>query len=716
MFLAGGGEQLSAPIISKNDKTVSWTAVDNASGYEVTVNGGTPIAVEGTKYVLTETAAGDYKITVKALGDGKKFLDSEQSNEVTITVTAAVVIPTKTTLAAPVLTSDGVEITWSAVEHATGYEVYVDGELAVTQQDLAFTLSVADVGDYQITVKAVSTDANYLTSAASNAVTVTIEPSKLLAPVVTAQDNVFTWQAINHAASYQVYVDGVKQGEPVTETTFTLNATEFKTYSVTVKALSSDKNFVESNFSAAVAYTKEKQPVEAPILKAVSQQGKLAKTITWDNTAGASAYEVYVNGELAETVEFDAEKETYAFVVEGEAGEYEIYVKAITADETTSLDAVSKITTVTIEAPTDLTKAVYVYNKALEERLSRYILGIADEFNKNSLQQSYKDTLNNHIDNYLCNMSAPADTTNSIYRKNAWQLEVVTGYDTTKSWVKSDYPIYRIKLTSGMYLSVAKNNLIGTGGDYVCASEYVPNDVWQYWQLVPVSADNELNDLFYIYNLGHCFDWNRPNDCLCDTSRVDGGAEFWDRNEGSPFYVKNIEGVDFPEGITYADHSGTYVVSNFKNKNLYALSNGTVTDTERQLSDATDEDTWTLEKVEGKNTYRVKFSDGTYMLMAAGYVLGTAADEAAAHEFYVYEVAGVKNGFKIVGAAENGVPDSYCDFIDGTDGQNRPFCYSTEDNFATTPGRWYNTMDRRNETGSYWIFTEYQPTDAEVEE
>lgn len=704
----GGGTQLTAPVISLNGTKVTWTAVENASGYEVTVNGGTPVPVQATEYTLTETAVGSYKIVVKALGDGKNYLDSEPSNEVTVTVTEQ-----QQALAAPVIAADGTEITWSAIEHATGYEVYVDGELKATQEELVFTLSVEQVGDYQITVKAISSDAKYTASAASNSVKVTIQPAKLLAPVVSAEENVFTWQAINHAAKYQVYVDGTAFGEPVTETTFTLNVTEFKTYSVTVKAIPTDANYVESDESQAVTYTKEKQPVQVPVLNVTVQQGKIAKKVEWNATVGASAYEVYVNSELAETIQFAAEKDKYEYTVSGEAGEHSVYVKAITADSDTSLDAISQTITVVLEVPTDLTKPVYAYNKELEERLSRYILGIADESNKNSLQLSYQETLNNHVDNYLCNMAAPADTTNSIYRKHAWQLEVVSGYDTTKSWVNADYPVYRIKLTSGLYLSVAKNNLIGMGGDYVSAAEYVENDIWQYWQLIPASADNELNDTFCIYNLGHCYDWNNPDQCLCDTSRNDGGAEFWSKNDGSPFIIKNVEGAIFPEE-KYVDHSGQYLVSNFANNNLYAISNGDslLTNTERQLTAATAADVWTLEKADGVEYGYYIAINGKYLRMENGYKLGaTANDKSTAHVFALQEVAGVKNGFKLVGLPENGAPTDYCAFNDGNDGQTRYYCYSAEGgDYPTNPGRQWNSIDWRNSTGNYWIFTAYQAT------
>lgn len=79
-------EALTAPVLSVNEKTVSWTAVANATGYIVTVNGVAGEKITDTSYVLDKTQAGDYVITVKAIGDGEKYLDSAESESKTITI------------------------------------------------------------------------------------------------------------------------------------------------------------------------------------------------------------------------------------------------------------------------------------------------------------------------------------------------------------------------------------------------------------------------------------------------------------------------------------------------------------------------------------------------------------------------------------------------------------------------------------------------------
>lgn len=77
---------LDAPVIALDGETVSWTAVENAVGYQVYVNGK---AVDGvqteTSYTIEAEAGKPYEITVVAVGDGTEYLDSLQSNKVNYT-------------------------------------------------------------------------------------------------------------------------------------------------------------------------------------------------------------------------------------------------------------------------------------------------------------------------------------------------------------------------------------------------------------------------------------------------------------------------------------------------------------------------------------------------------------------------------------------------------------------------------------------------------
>jgi hypothetical protein len=88
--------QLGKPVVTATDNGVSWTAVDNATGYKVYVGDATtPIAtVTGTSINLNALDAldpGTYSITVVAIGS-TGYSDSEKSAAVSYTKPAPVVI------------------------------------------------------------------------------------------------------------------------------------------------------------------------------------------------------------------------------------------------------------------------------------------------------------------------------------------------------------------------------------------------------------------------------------------------------------------------------------------------------------------------------------------------------------------------------------------------------------------------------------------------
>lgn len=89
---------LEAPTIRLNDKTVTWEAVENATGYIVVVNGTEVSTQTTTSYVLNETAVGEYVIMVKAISSDEKYSTSNNSSSVKITIAEAPVVLKAATL------------------------------------------------------------------------------------------------------------------------------------------------------------------------------------------------------------------------------------------------------------------------------------------------------------------------------------------------------------------------------------------------------------------------------------------------------------------------------------------------------------------------------------------------------------------------------------------------------------------------------------------
>lgn len=81
--------KLSKPRVTLKDNVATWTAVDNATGYEIVINDGNAqkVGKDVLSYTFTQTEPGDYRLTVRAVYEGDKNIHaSDFSRAVTYTV------------------------------------------------------------------------------------------------------------------------------------------------------------------------------------------------------------------------------------------------------------------------------------------------------------------------------------------------------------------------------------------------------------------------------------------------------------------------------------------------------------------------------------------------------------------------------------------------------------------------------------------------------
>ncbi|MDE6104454.1 MAG: hypothetical protein K2G38_02035 [Clostridia bacterium] len=90
--------KLSAPTISREENVISWSAVDNATGYDV-YEGTTVVSEAQTElsYTINKTEVGTYTYTVKAVSTDDKYTTSDASNSVEYKVTSSEPAPTEDT-------------------------------------------------------------------------------------------------------------------------------------------------------------------------------------------------------------------------------------------------------------------------------------------------------------------------------------------------------------------------------------------------------------------------------------------------------------------------------------------------------------------------------------------------------------------------------------------------------------------------------------------
>ncbi len=156
----------------------------------------------------------------------------------------------------PTITLNNNVISWDMVEHADHYLVSV-GSDEVEVFDTIYTIDIKVVGNYGVAVKAISKDETYIDSARSNVLTYVVYPeySQLSAPQISIEENVITWNVVEHATSYNVFIGSNKF--ETTDTNYTITNNVIGTVSVFVIAKTSDLNYYSSLASNIKYYSSD---------------------------------------------------------------------------------------------------------------------------------------------------------------------------------------------------------------------------------------------------------------------------------------------------------------------------------------------------------------------------------------------------------------------------------------------------------------------------
>lgn len=270
---------------------------------------GKGIIISQTWYDISEkqahsggTATCKQKAVCTECGDAYGSLADHRYNEDNVCTVcgntlAACEAPTLT-----ISTSNGVVLSWNAVEGAASYQVYrttgsnTDFDKIATVTGTTYKDTSAVVGTkYYYKVRAIGTNGSYGKFSYEKAA-----KAKCAAPVVTAGNNASTgkitlkWKAVKGASKYEVHRATSKTGTynklyTTTGTSMT-NTSANPGYSYYYKVRAIDKNGVKSNFSKIVDCTCK---CAAPVVKAtnVASTGKIK--LTWSDVTGAAKYEIY---------------------------------------------------------------------------------------------------------------------------------------------------------------------------------------------------------------------------------------------------------------------------------------------------------------------------------------------------------------------------------------------------------------------------------------
>ena len=307
---------LATPQIELTGNVISWNTIEHAASYEIYENSTLIKTVEETSYQIVKTAKGTYTYKIKALSADDKHSSSKFSNEVTYVVT-------NNKLPAPAISKHDNVISWAAVDHADGYEVYEDGELVSSQSETSYTITRTETGVYKYKVKATSTSSEYLESELSNEITHIIS-EQLAAPHISldAAKKKISWQAVPHAETYVIYENGVVLYQSWTRTSYEIEQTIVGEYTYSVVARSSNPAYLMSESSDTVNYTVEPTPLPTP--------GELSiedNLLNWTESDNAGYYEIYED----EIIVAKQAHSPYQIPLDHEPGTVEFTVKAFPA-------------------------------------------------------------------------------------------------------------------------------------------------------------------------------------------------------------------------------------------------------------------------------------------------------------------------------------------------------------------------------------------------
>ena len=287
-------ESLGDVILSLNNTTLSWDAVENADGYEVycdneLVSKTTETFVEISNYV--NEIGRTY--TIKVVAISSVLTDSLSTIEYTFTVQLSTPINL-------ILNDSGV-LSWDMVENATAYKIYDDNltdKGSTIENYIDLNQKISRAGVHHICVKAfnyvdgVNLSTVYLPSEYSNFVEF-VRYIQLTTPInLVLTNGVLSWDSVINADTYNIYSGDTKIGS-TTSTAIDLYdlLTTNGTYQITIKASNSqDIYYLESTASAIIEFTKN----SAGKLAAPTNLTKASSyTLSWDAVENADGYNVY---------------------------------------------------------------------------------------------------------------------------------------------------------------------------------------------------------------------------------------------------------------------------------------------------------------------------------------------------------------------------------------------------------------------------------------
>ena len=321
--------------------TLGWTAQNGASSYNI-YQGGTKIGSStSASFSVTGLSAGtQYTFGVSSVNA------TGESPQATVSLTTVPLAPGG--LSSENTTATGTTILWDSTKGASSYNVY-EGSTKIATGVTATSYNVTGLTastSYTFYVTAVSNGGESAKSTALDVTTRIAPPTGVHITASTTTSLTVSWTASTGATSYNLYEDGSKVETGITGTSYDVTGlTPGSGYSFYVTAVNSAG---ESQPSASILATTLPTAPEGLYASKVSTTGA---QLDWVGSAGATGYNLYVNGTL-QKMNLSTTSYTMTGLTPGQ--NYTVYVTAVDAAGESAASSSVTFTTAPA-APTGLT-------------------------------------------------------------------------------------------------------------------------------------------------------------------------------------------------------------------------------------------------------------------------------------------------------------------------------------------------------------------------
>ncbi|URZ01538.1 fibronectin type III domain-containing protein [Clostridium felsineum] len=268
-------------IATSTSITVNWDKVAGAVSYDVEVDGKVITGITGTSYEITGLTAGtDHTYRVRVITTAGVGVWTDLTTKSTLSIVTGVT---------SVVGSTTITVNWTAVTGATGYDIEVDGKVITGITGTSYEITGLTAGtSYSYRVRAIfsegTSDWNELITKS------TLSVVKNVTAVASSTSITTSWAAVAGAISYDIEVDG-KVITGITSTSYVISDLTVgtnHTYRVRVITAAGTGDWTD-------VYSKVTLDVVSNVTSIATST---SITVNWDKVAGATGYDIEVDGKV----------------------------------------------------------------------------------------------------------------------------------------------------------------------------------------------------------------------------------------------------------------------------------------------------------------------------------------------------------------------------------------------------------------------------------